>query len=111
MLDMRNISNLCDYFVILSGTSLKQVNSFAEAIAEDLDKDKIKTLSKVKPGDESGWVVLDYVSVLVHIFYKPMREFYALERLWSDAKRVRISCEKRYPRFIDIGNKGFVSRA
>jgi ribosome-associated protein len=108
---MRNVSNFCDYFVILSGTSLKQVNSFAESIAQDLDKDKIKTLSKVRSNDESGWIVLDYVSILVHIFYKPMREFYALERLWSDAKRVRISCGKRHSRFTDIDNKGFVSRA
>ena len=90
VLDMRSISTFCDYFVILSGTSLRQVNAIAQAIQEDLDKYKIKSLSRVSPNDESGWVVLDYLSVVVHIFYKPMREFYSLERLWSDAKRVRI---------------------
>ena len=87
---MRGVSSFCDYFVILSGTSLRQVNAIAKATEEDLDKDRIKSLSKVSPDDESGWVVLDYLSVVVHIFYKPMREFYSLERLWSDAKRVRI---------------------
>jgi len=90
VLDMRNICSFCDYFVISSGTSLRQVNAVAQAIEEGLEKARIKALSKVSPGDESGWVVLDFVSVVAHVFYKPMREFYSLERLWSDAKRVRI---------------------
>jgi ribosome-associated protein len=107
ILDMRNVADFCDYFVILSGTSLRHVNAIAQAIEADLshppleykealsekpdsDKGGIKSLSKVSPNDESGWIVLDFLSVVVHIFYKPMREFYSLERLWSDAKRVRI---------------------
>jgi ribosome-associated protein len=87
---MREASSFCDYFVILNGTSLRHVNALAQGIQEDLEKNRIKSLSKVSPNDESGWIVLDYVSVIVHIFYKPMREFYSLERLWSDAKKVRI---------------------
>ena len=87
---MRGVCNFCDYFVILSGTSHRQVNAIAGAIEEDLDKDRIKSLSKVTPNNESGWVVLDFISVITHIFYKPIREFYSLEKLWSDAKRVRI---------------------
>jgi len=90
VLDMRDICSFCDYFVILSATSLRQVNAVAGAMEEDLAKDRIKSLSKVAPNDESGWAVLDFSSVVAHIFYKPMREFYSLERLWSDAKRVRI---------------------
>ena len=100
-MDMRAVASFCDYFVIASGTSLRQVNAIAQAIQEDLtcpsakdDGDSklpgIKILSKVAPGDESGWIVLDYASVIAHIFYKPMREFYSLERLWSDAKKLRI---------------------
>ena len=89
MLDMRQVSGFCDYFVISSGTSLRQVNAFAEAIQDDLEKDRIKALSKASMNDESGWVVLDYLSVIVHIFHAPMREFYSLERLWQDAKKVR----------------------
>ncbi len=90
ILDMRGIAGFCDYFVILSGTSLKQVNAIAQGVEEDLSKDKIKPLSKVSPEDSSGWVVLDFSSVVAHIFYKPVREFYSLERLWSDAKKVKI---------------------
>lgn len=104
VLDMRTVASFCDYFVIASGTSLRQTNAIAQAIQENLfrtsskeDQDSkisgIKTLSKVAPNDESGWIVLDYTSVVAHIFYKPMREFYSLERLWSDAKKVRIPRE------------------
>jgi len=87
---MRAVCGFCDYFVIASGNSLRQVNAIAHAIAEDLEKDKIRPFSQVSYNDESGWVVVDYSFVVAHIFYKPTREFYALERLWSDAKRVRI---------------------
>lgn len=89
-LDVRNSCAFCDYFVILSATSVRAANAIAEAIQEDLEKKGIRPSSSPNPNDESGWVVLDYHSVLAHIFYKPMREFYSLERLWSDAKRVRI---------------------
>lgn len=91
ILDMRQVASFCDYFVILSGTSLRQINAIAKSIEEDLDKDRIKSLSKVCHHDESGWIVLDFSSVVAHVFYKPMREFYSLERLWSDARRVRIT--------------------
>lgn len=87
---MRSVCSFCDYFVILSGTSLRQLNAIAQTIEEDLAKDRIKPLSKVIANDESGWIVLDFAFVLAHIFYEPMREFYSLERLWSDAKRIRI---------------------
>ena len=90
MLDMRSVCSFCDYFIILSGASLRQLNAIAQTIEEDLAKDRIKPLSKVTANDESGWIVLDFATVVAHIFYEPMREFYSLERLWSDAKRVRI---------------------
>ncbi len=87
---MRKVCGFCDYFVIISGESLRQVNGFAEAIEDDLYKDKIKPLNRAPVNDESGWIVLDFSSVIAHIFSKPMREFYALERLWQDAKRIRV---------------------
>jgi ribosome-associated protein len=101
---MRAVASFCDYFVIASGTSLRQTNAIAQAIQEglacpsskegqDLKIPGIKTLSRVAPNDDSGWIVLDYRSVVAHIFYKPMREFYSLERLWSDAKKMRVPRE------------------
>lgn len=93
---MRGVCSFCDYFVILSGTSHRQINAIAQAIGGDLEEVKVKSLSKIKADDQSGWLVLDFTSVVTHIFYKPLREFYSLERLWSDAKKVRIP--KRPPR-------------
>lgn len=90
VLDMRKVATFCEYFVIASGTSLRQANALAEAIKDDLSKEGIKTLSRVTMRDESGWVVLDYADVVVHLFYEPTREFYSLERLWSDAKKLRL---------------------
>ena len=87
----------CDFFVIMSGTSGRHITGVAEAIKEELHKDKIKPLYSgySSRGTDSGWLVLDYVSVVVHIFQKPQREFYCLEHLWQDAKRLRIPSRHR----------------
>lgn len=94
ILDMRSVSGFCAFFVIAGGTSLRQVNAIARGVEEELGLEGVKPLVQVSPNDESGWVVVDFDSVVVHVFHKPMREFYALERLWSDAKRVRITRRK-----------------
>ncbi len=89
-MDMRALSSFCDYFVIVSAGSMRQVNAISDAIQDELAKERIKPLSQVSSSDQSGWIVLDYNSVVAHIFYKPMREFYCLEHLWADAKKVRL---------------------
>lgn len=91
ILDMRELSSFCDYFVIASGSSLRQVSAVADGIEEAMAAEGIKPLSQRHGGDESGWLVLDYRTVVAHIFYNPVREFYALEELWADAKKVRIA--------------------
>ncbi len=90
MLDMRQVAGFCEYFVLMSTSSLRQTNALADSISDELAKLKIKPLAKAPAQDESGWIVLDFRGVIVHIFYKPKREFYALERLWADAKKLRI---------------------
>ena len=95
ILDVSQTAGFCDYFVIASGNSLRQTSAIAQAISEDLEIQKIKSLSKVPLNDESGWIALDYACVIAHSFYKPLREFYSLEGLWSDAKRVRIVTPKK----------------
>ena len=95
ILDVSKVAGFCDYFVIASGNSLRQTSAIAQAIQDDLEKVGIKSLSRAFRGDESGWIALDYVSVIAHSFYKPMREFYSLESLWSDAKKVRVSAAKK----------------
>ena len=90
ILDLQKVGGFCSYFVIAGVNSLRQGNALFDSIQDDLDKDGIKALFHGSANDESGWLVLDYVSVIVHIFYKPVREFYSLEKLWADAKKIRI---------------------
>ena len=95
VLDMRGVCNFCDYFVLASGTSLRQVNALGAMINEEMKKQNDRSLSALPANDASGWIVLDYSSVVVHLFHAPVREFYDLEHLWSDAKRVRLSASVR----------------
>jgi ribosome-associated protein len=91
---MRKISNFCDYFVICNANSHRQVKAIADGIEEGLSKSD--TGLRVKEGrEDSGWVLLDYFDVVVHIFYGPLREFYSLERLWQDAPRIRARASVR----------------
>jgi ribosome-associated protein len=92
---MRAVCDFCDYFVIAGGTSTTHIRAIADAVKETLEKQAVKTLSNRPSDEDSGWLVLDYSGVVVHIFNKPMRDFYALERLWSDAGKVRASSTKR----------------
>jgi ribosome-associated protein len=87
---MRKVSNFCDFFVILNGTSRRHIRAVSEAIEEELRKDRIRPLASGQSKEESEWLLLDFFTVIVHIFSKPMREFYSLERLWQDASRVRM---------------------
>jgi ribosome-associated protein len=91
---MRAAAGFCDYFIIVTANSLRQVNAISEAVQHELEGERIKPLSQVSPHDESGWVVLDFGPVVVHIFSREMREFYSLEHLWSDAQRLRLPKKK-----------------
>jgi len=90
ILDMRKACNFCDYFFIASANSSVHLKAISEAIEEDLEKEKIKPFFPSQQQLNSGWVVLDYGSVIVHIFYKPLRQFYSLEHLWRTASEVKI---------------------
>lgn len=85
MLDLREVSLIGDYFVICTGTSERQMKAISDEIVETLVRDeKLKPLQHEGLPD-SGWMLLDYGSVLVHIFSPEMRDFYRLEKLWSRA--------------------------
>jgi ribosome-associated protein len=88
VLDLRGISNLADYFVICTATSVPHL----KAVARDI-KHKTEESIGERPRSTEGeagslWVVIDYVDVVVHIFHEELREVYRLEDLWSDAPRV-----------------------
>ncbi|EOC99805.1 ribosome silencing factor [Caldisalinibacter kiritimatiensis] len=87
VLNISEITNIADYFIIFSGNSDRQVISIANAI-EDQMKEAGYMVSN-KEGNRTGrWVLLDYGDIVVHVFHKEEREFYNLERIWVDGKEL-----------------------
>lgn len=86
VMDMREIKNaVADFFVLCSGSSDKQLEAIARSIDEEVEK-KIKESPWHTEGkNNKEWMILDYISVVAHVFRKDRREFYALEKLWGDA--------------------------
>lgn len=84
ILKLKSISSICDYFVISSGAVDQQVKGIARAVFDGLAGMGYKPTYKEGMSD-GNWIVLDYIDVVVHIFYEPTRQFYALEKLWGDA--------------------------
>ena len=89
ILEVTNLSSFADYFLICSGNSDRQAQAIASHIEEKMSKQGIYPLG-VEGKREGRWILLDYGDVIVHVFYQPAREFYDLERLWSEAPRVEL---------------------
>ena len=92
ILDVHSLTSFTDYFIIVSGRSIRQVQALANHIEEALRAEKIRPLG-VEGSREGSWVLMDYGDVIVHLFYQPAREFYNLEGLWEDAGRVPLGAE------------------
>ena len=86
---IRDVSVLADYFVLVTGDSSTQVKALADEIEFKLGE------AGEKPhhieGRQSGWICLDYNSVVIHVFHKELRQYFQLERLWEDGENVDIS--------------------
>ena len=87
LLDVQNLTSVADYFIICSGSSNRQVAAIAQTIKKELKNHKYKPLS-IDGVKEGQWVLMDFGHVVIHIFYDPVRNFYDLEGLWTDAARV-----------------------
>ena len=91
VLDLREISNsVCDFFVICSGESSTQVDGISASVTRHTRKELSEKPWHIEGKTNSEWVLLDYINVVAHIFYKDARPFYDLEDLWADAKRTNI---------------------
>ena len=87
LLRTAEITTMADYFVIASGRSETQVQALSKAIVDELRDEGIKPIG-VEGRSSARWVLLDYGSVIVHLFAPEEREYYGLERLWSEATQV-----------------------
>ena len=93
-MDLRKVeSAICDYFVMCTGTSDRHTQALADSVMKVMGSIKEKPVSR--EGYQLGeWILLDYISVIVHIFQREKREFYRLEDLWGDAKFKQVSTSK-----------------
>jgi len=86
ILEVKELCSFADYFIIASGSSRRQVLALAQHLEEVLAQAGVKPLG-MEGVQEGLWVLLDYNTVVVHIFFQPLREFYNLEGLWAEAPR------------------------
>ena len=89
ILDIRKLSSLTDYFIICTSDSEPQTRAIANHIKKELSRKKIKPF-QIEGLDYLEWVLMDYFDIVIHVFKKETREFYNIERLWGDAKIIKI---------------------
>ena len=89
-LDLREIASFTEFFFIASGANQRQVQAIADEITEQLKAQHKRRPIRVEGYNKAEWVLLDYGDFVIHLFDKDAREFYDLERLWRDARRVEL---------------------
>lgn len=89
-LDVREVSLLADYFMICSANSERQMNAITEEII-DKEEENNYEVKRIEGKEGGKWILIDLGDLIVHVFHAPEREFYNLEKLWSDAPLVNIS--------------------
>ena len=89
VIDIEQITTLADYFIIASGSNRNQVQAMADNVDEVLGKAGYQ-LKQTEGYSSANWILLDYGTVIVHVFYPETRDFYDLEHLWADATPVEI---------------------
>ncbi|BAU22929.1 hypothetical protein THC_0535 [Caldimicrobium thiodismutans] len=88
-LDISSKVDYADYLIICSAHSTKHAQGLSDYLSFELEKEGIKPLS-IEGWETGNWIVLDYGDIIVHIFFEPVRDLYALEELWSDFPPQRI---------------------
>lgn len=89
ILDLREVTTFTDYFIISSGTSHRHLDALQNAIREELKKQDTRVLAQSVEGNaDTGWVLMDFNSVVVHLFTPKTRAYYDLEGLWKDGRTV-----------------------
>ena len=92
-LDLRDIASFTEFFVITGGTNQRQVQAIADEIEEQLKRQLQQRPVRIEGYNTAEWVLMDYGDFVVHIFDQKSRDFYDLERLWRDAKKVELPAE------------------
>jgi ribosome-associated protein len=89
VLDLRDTPAFTDFFVLCSGQTQRQAKAIADAVEDALRAAKVRP-AHVEGYDRADWILMDFFTFIVHVFTPQTREFYSLERLWGDAKRIEV---------------------
>ena len=89
IIDIRGISIIADYFIIVNGSNINQLDALTDNVEKKMREVGIHP--RQTEGKSSGWILMDYNDIVIHIFSKEDREFYDLERIWSDGKIIDIA--------------------
>lgn len=89
LLDLKGVTDMTDFFIIASGSSDTHVRAIAEHVQQEMKKQGFP-VHHIEGAEQGRWALLDYVDFVVHIFHPTLRQFYQLERLWGDAKEIRV---------------------
>ena len=93
LLSLKGVSDMTDYFLIVSGTSDTHVRALGNSVLEDLKKETGQMAHHVEGLSQGRWVLLDYVDFVVHVFHPTLRNFYQIERLWADADVIPVTAD------------------
>jgi len=93
LMEVGRHTSFTDYFLVASGASSRQVQAISQHMARRLREEGFRPFG-IEGEHEGHWVLMDYGDVVIHIFYQPVREFYDLEGLWTEAPRVEIDAKK-----------------
>jgi ribosome-associated protein len=104
MLELKGLTDITDFFLLVNGTSERHVKTISEHIETSMKGDGILPYS-VEGYNEGRWVIIDYRDIIVHIFIEPLRDLYDLESLWIEAKRYRMEKEKTTNIEVDNGKR------
>jgi len=89
IIEIGKLSTVADYFIIANGSNAPHVESLVDNVEEELLKEKIHA-ERIEGVKSSGWILMDYNDVIVHVFSKEDRLFYDLERIWRDGKEIDV---------------------
>lgn len=89
-IDIHDLTTIGDYFILVTGTSSPHVKALAEEVEDTLAKEGVEP-RRIEGAQSATWILMDYQDVILHIFTKETREFYGMERLWSDAPRLDLA--------------------
>jgi ribosome-associated protein len=89
LLDLRGVSIIADYFLVCSGESERQLKAIADEVKDKLDDQGVSP-RRTEGTPESGWVLMDFGSVVLHIFDQSQRDFYQLEEIWQHARTLAV---------------------